>query len=131
MTQLELARKGVILPQMQAVAEQEGVEIEYVTVDPEGNASGEPRTARSGWVELRDHASFPAANATRETAVRPTPLGMLDGWLYTVRDEAGGTTSEFFFADSLPGAPLQLRQTRGDELVMELEQVARSRPGDY
>ena len=30
MTQLELARKGIILPQMRAVAEQEGVEAEFV-----------------------------------------------------------------------------------------------------
>jgi phosphomethylpyrimidine synthase len=37
MTQVELARKGIILPQMQAVAEQEGVEAEFVR---QGVASG-------------------------------------------------------------------------------------------
>ncbi len=37
MTQLELARKGIILPQMRAVAEQEGVEAEFVR---QGVASG-------------------------------------------------------------------------------------------
>ena len=30
MTQLELARKGIILPQMRAIAEREGVEAEFI-----------------------------------------------------------------------------------------------------
>jgi hypothetical protein len=55
---------------------------------------------------------------------------MLDGWFYTVRDNAHGTVTEYFFADSLPGAPVQLRQTLDGKLVMEMEQVRRSRPGD-
>jgi hypothetical protein len=108
----------------------EGAEIEFAVLDAAGNVAGEPRVARSKWVELRNHASFPAASASREEVVRSTPLGMLDGWLYTVRDDAAGSTTEFFFADSLPGAPVHMREMRGGEVVMELVQIERSRPGE-
>jgi hypothetical protein len=111
-------------------ADTEGAEIEFAVLDAAGNVAGEPRVARSRWVELRNHASFPAASATRKDVVRGSPLGMLDGWLYTVRDDAAGSTTEFFFADSLPGAPVHMREMRGEEVVMELVQIERSRPGE-
>ena len=108
-------------------ADAEGADIGYVALDADGAPIGEQRVERAGWIELRDHASFPAEHATREEAKRETALGPLDGWIYTVRDEPSGTVSEFFFAASLPGAPVEMRMTRGDELLLELAQIARSR----
>ncbi len=109
-------------------ADDEGLEIEYAPLDLEGNPAGEPRRKRSTWVELRDHATFPADSARREEAAQETPLGTLDGWLYTVRDADEGTTTELFFARSTPGAPIQMRTTRAGELVLELIQIERHRP---
>jgi len=109
-------------------ADAEGTEIEFATLDPAGAVIGEPRVSRSGWVELRDHASFPAAHTSREEVVRDTALGKLDGWLYTVEDPEAGTVSRFFFARSLPGAPVEMRVTRGEEIVAEMTQVSRNRP---
>lgn len=106
-------------------ADGEGATIEFTPVDAAGQSTGEPRIARSSWIELRDHASFPAASASREPVTdRETPLGRLDGWLYTVRDDEGGTT-EFFFAAGLPGAPVTMRTTRDGATVRAFEQVAR------
>lgn len=109
-------------------ADLQGVTIEYATVDAEGNITGEPATRYSAWTELRDHASYPSASATRIREVRETRLGRLSGWRYTVEDAAEGTISELFFADSLPGAPVQMAVRGEGRPVLELEQVERSRP---
>jgi len=110
-----------------ASADASGAEIEYAPLDDAGNPAGQPRVERSTWIQLRDHATFPASSSRREEVTRDTALGRLDGWLYTVDDEAAGTRTELFFAKSLPGAPVQFRMTRGDDVVLELEQTARSR----
>ena len=110
--------------------DEEGAEIEYVSLDEEGQATGEPRVERTTWVDLRDHASFPAANATQETATRDTALGTLEGWVYTVTDPNQGTVTEFFFAQELPGAPVEFRMLADEEVVMEMLQVERFRPSE-
>jgi len=55
-------------------------------------------------------------------------MGDLEGWLYTVDDPDQGTVSELFFADALPGAPVQMTVRQGGQVVVELEQIARQRP---
>jgi hypothetical protein len=107
-------------------ADADGVDIESVVIDRNGQPLGEPSTQTSTWVQLRDHASFPADRATREKASRETPLGTLDGWLYTVGDPAGGVVSEFFFAESLPGAPVFVHVRRDGEIIEIFEQIERS-----
>jgi len=109
-------------------ADDEGAEIEYATIADDGTVVGEPSVARSGWVELRDHASFPAAHSSREWASRSTMLGDFEGWLYRVAEPSAGTVREFFFVPSLPGAPVQMRILEGETTVLELEQIARLRP---
>lgn len=119
---LELERWTVV------AADDEGAEIEYATLEESGAVVGEPRVDRTLWTELRDHASFPAQQATREEATRTTELGELDGWLYTVTDPEAGTVTEFFFAKDLPGAPVAFSMRTGDLVVMELRQLERFRP---
>ena len=109
---------------------EEGAEIEYVSLDEEGQATGEPRVEPTTWTALRDHATFPAANASRESATRDTALGTLKGWIYTVTDPDQGTVTEFFFAEELPGAPVEFRMLADDEVVMEMLQVERFRPSE-
>ena len=109
-------------------ADQDGVDIEFATVDGDGSEVDEPVVRHSTWAELRDHASYPESKATRTREGRVTTLGDLEGWLYTVDDPDQGSVSEFFFADSLPGAPIQMTVRQGDRVVLELEQIARQRP---
>ena len=96
-----------------------------VEVDKNGRPKTQGQKARYNgtWVELRDHARFPAARASRERAEWDTPLGNLEGWLYRVEGEGGMT--EFFFADDLPGPPVVYRR-QGDGLDgFVAEQVSR------
>ena len=108
-------------------ADDEGAEIEYATLDEDNNVS-ESAVRRATWVELRDHAGFPAATATREWVTRSTALGIYDGWLYRVTGGDGAAIEEYFFVPSLPGAPVQMKILDGDTTVFTLEQVARLRP---
>lgn len=109
-------------------ADDEGVDIEYATLDENGNIVGDPTVQRATWVELRDHASFPAAYSTRDWVARTTQLGDYEGWLYRVQDQDTGTVSEFFFVPELPGAPVQMSTVSGDTTLFALEQVARMHP---
>ena len=45
-----------------------------------------------------------------------------------VQDFEGEGATHFFFADSLPGAPVQVEAVVGDEVVTVLEQIERFRP---
>lgn len=109
-------------------ADPDGVEIESKAMGEDGEALGESTIQRSTWVELRDHASFPADRGTRESLRRETPLGELQGWLYTVGDPGGEVMTEFFFADALPGAPVFVHVFKSGEVVEIFEQVERLRP---
>lgn len=109
-------------------ADDQGVDIETIVFDREGVVVSESSTQRSTWVRLRDHASFPSDRATREVATRDTSLGELDGWLYIVGDPTGKSVTEFFFAESLPGAPVTMQTTSDGEVVEIFEQIERTRP---
>lgn len=106
-------------------ADQDGVDIEFAAVSCDGEVIEQPVTRHSTWTELRDHASYSASVASRSRDGRITKLGDLEGWLYTVDNTEENTVSDLFFADSLPGAPVQMTVRRGDEKVMVLEQIAR------
>jgi len=108
----------------------DGVDIESVVLEESGSVAAEAHVQTSSWVQLRDHASFPADRATREAVSRETPLGELQGWLYSVTDGKSGTVTEFFFAEALPGAPVFVHVLREGEIVEIFEQVKRHRPAD-
>jgi len=108
-------------------ADDTGALIEFAPVDVKGEIAGAARSERSTWAQLRDHATFAASNATREEAMRETPLGTFEGWLYVVPDAEQGTVTEFFFANDLPGAPLVMRVSREGRTLMEMTQVSRSK----
>jgi hypothetical protein len=121
--------EGEVVERWTVVAsDPEGVDIEFVTLDGDGQVSADPEVRRSSWIELRDHAAFPAATSSREWTSRSTALGSFEGWLYRVPDEKTGTVSEFFFVPEFPGAPVQMRILNGEEIMFELEQTARLRP---
>ena len=104
----------------------EGVVIEYTPLDETGVPAGESVRSRSGWVELRDHASFPLVTSVRNRDTRSTDLGERTGWSYVVEDPKAGTVTTFFFADDFPGAPLWMQTRRGDEILMTMTQIRRS-----
>lgn len=109
-------------------ADGEGADIEYLEIDADGKPIGPPQVRRSLWVELRDHARFPADACTRTEETRQTPLGEHDGWVYTLRDDANKVVTEFFFAHDLPGAPVSMVVRQDGQVIQEMIQAARTTP---
>jgi len=107
-------------------ADAEGCDIEYAELDAQGNKIGQPQVRRSLWTELRDHARFPAASCTRSEITRDTPLGELSGWNYELRDDANDLVTDFFFAHSLPGAPIHMLVKKGGVVMQEMTQEERT-----
>jgi hypothetical protein len=103
------------------------VKIRQEALGADGAPSGAPQDAEARWTELRDHAAFPAALATRERADCHSPLGTLPGWRYVVR-KPDGDTSTFCFADATPGPPVEVERRHGDVLVSRMERVSNERP---
>lgn len=106
-------------------ADEEGCEIEFAVLDENGEVVGEPNVQRSTWVELRDHANFKAESATFRNQTRLTELGELEGWFYEVRGDEVGIVNEYFFAKSLPGAPVHMRVLKDGEIISEMIQKER------
>lgn len=93
-------------------------------LDDKGEAVGEPNPIKVSWIDLRDHARFPKAAATRERGTRTTPLGALEGWLYTMKHDETNQ-SEFFFADAFPGPPVVFLRRSDGEVIMRAEMIER------
>jgi hypothetical protein len=106
-------------------ADADGAEIAYLPLDAQGQPAGMAERAPSSWVDLRDHALFPAAEARRERASRETAFGELEGWLYRVHDPQAESVTEFFFADDLPGAPVWMETRSGEQVILTVNQIAR------
>jgi len=81
--------------------------VTFVSVDAEGAtiATTGEGNKRVTWEELRQHAEFPVPIVkTREESIT-TPAGKFDCIVYVVLGE-GGEASTFYFAKTLPGAPV-------------------------
>ena len=83
----------------------EGSTIESQRLTLDGEALGEVEAARTTWLQLQAHASFPADSTTRAAEMIETPLGSQDCLRYT-RTE-GAEVSTFWFARSAPGMPIR------------------------
>jgi hypothetical protein len=81
----------------------------------------------SKWSELRDHALFEAATATRERAECHSGLGALPGWRYVVAQPDGRTLS-MCFADAAPGPPVEYERRQGGEAISRTEHTRYERP---
>ncbi|MBX2799320.1 MAG: nuclear transport factor 2 family protein [Myxococcales bacterium] len=102
-------------------ADEEGMTQEHLT---EGSDAA-PRTSAS-WVQLRDHARFPAAHTEVVDEVVDTALGPLPCRRYTVTRDDEVTT--FWFSPSHPGPPLRYTSTKGDTVTLVHELVSREEP---
>ncbi len=117
--------KGITTSKTEVVGwTEEGVTLTDQALDANGAPKGEPAQITATWEELRDHASFSAAEAQRERATIQTPLGELSGWRY-VHARPDGARAMFFFADDYPGAPVVYSERRTGLLVMRSEQIER------
>jgi len=92
-----------------------------------GELSEPPLEFEAKWTELRDHARFPEASATRERAECRSQLGAQPGWRYEIAQQ-GGPALTMCFADATPGPPVEWEMRRGGALVSRTEHVSYRRP---
>lgn len=89
---------------------------------------GQPQAVT--WDELRKHAEFPEAQVTIAEQSVQVPAGKFDCWVYTVSEGTGpeASTSRFFFAKNLPGAPVLFHTDKAGQRVMTSTLIAH-KPG--
>jgi hypothetical protein len=112
-------------------ADEKGARIEHRELTPDLSPMGEPSIGRSEWTELQSHATFPANATTIEDVEHETPAGMFPCLLYTVfgEDSGVGVLHRFWFARTLPGAPVEFESLRDGELMFRHTLVETSAPG--
>jgi len=104
----------------------ERVTIEYAQLGEHGEVVGEPVRRATACTELRDHASWPADRAVRDPMQGvETMLGVVDGWMYRVKEDDEGTVGGYLFSPTYPGPPVTARVVNGDTVVQEMWQVSR------
>ena len=107
-------------------ADAEGGVYEFWTETPDGRRIGKREQARSTWLELQEHASMPADSTTIEAIEIEVPMGRYDGLRYTRTD--GDTIDTFWFATSLPGAPVRMVETVGGRQVYSSTAISEEQP---
>ncbi|MCK0110717.1 hypothetical protein MWU75_00980 [Ornithinimicrobium sp. F0845] len=85
--------------------DREGVTLESCPSDAQGTPTGPARTTRVTWLDLQEHASFPAEQTAVGEETITGPLGILPCLRYDVRLAAGPVT--FWFAVGHPGMPVR------------------------
>lgn len=97
---------------------------EVQQLDGRGRPVGDPVTHRSSWLDLQEHASYPAATLTIEEATIELEFGRLATLLYRVRGAAG--EERFWFARDLPGMPVRYEALDGDAVTASTVMVDNS-----
>ncbi|MCD5345625.1 hypothetical protein PX701_00020 [Agromyces sp. H3Y2-19a] len=86
----------------------EGATLEQWRLDAAGDVDGAVTNERVTWLELQEHAAFPADHTERTTEVIESPLGTLECLRYATRHgDAGSSVSVFWFAPGYPGMPVR------------------------
>lgn len=100
---------------------------EVQQLDGSGTPVGDPVTHRSSWLDLQEHASYPAATLTIEDAMLELEFGRFATLLYRVRGSEG--EERFWFARALPGMPVRYEARDGDAVTAATVMVDNSMGG--
>lgn len=109
-------------------ADLEGFQFSVTETDAEGQPTGEPQSSEGTWEGLESHGRFPASHTTIESTEVTTELGTLTVRLYTVNVPERGETHRFWFADDLPGAPVQMTVDAGEQRVSSMRILSNETP---
>ncbi len=96
--------------------------------DADGREVAPAEESTVTWEELRQHALFPARATTITDESIDVAAGHFETRHYTVRDDEEGTTSHFWFANDLPGAPVKLVTEHEGTPLMTMELVTHENP---
>ena len=103
-------------------ADEDGAVQEFQRRTADDAPEGDPVIHRSTWLELQEHASYPAALVTIEPAELVLPFGGFDCQLYTVRTDDG--LDRFWFARDLPGMPARYESLRDGRVMASTVMIA-------
>jgi hypothetical protein len=106
-------------------ADEDGGTYEVWTESADGTRLSEPDQGRSTWLELQRHASMPIDATTIEPMTVDVPMGRYDGVRYTRTD--GDKVDAFWFALSLPGAPVRFESRAGGALMFSSIAISEER----
>lgn len=104
----------------------EGGAYEVWTESLDGELLSEPEQGRSTWLELQRHASMPIDTTTIDDLMVEVPMGSYEGKRYT--RITGDTVDTFWFAMSLPGAPVRIESRVRGEAVFSATAISERRP---
>lgn len=101
-----------------------GCTIHEEIVDPSAGAPVAPGDdSTHAWEELRQHAAFPAQGTVVSQREIDAPMGRLRVDVYRVSEDAAVT--EYSFAPDMPGPPVLMVVTAGDQEVMRMTMLER------
>ena len=107
-------------------ADEEAAVYEVWTESTDGVRLTAPEQGRSTWLELQGHASMRADLTTIDTVEIDLPMGRYQGLRYT--RVAGDAVDTFWFAMSMPGAPVRMESRIGGQVVLWSTTIAHGRP---
>ena len=104
----------------------EHAELQASVLDEQGAVLEASHSSQVTWEELRRHAEFPRSAVTIDEAKAEVPAGAFDCLRYTLTEGSGAEaeTSTFYFAKTMPGAPVLFFTEKGGQRVMTSTLVA-------
>ncbi|MBI5537282.1 MAG: hypothetical protein HY898_31460 [Deltaproteobacteria bacterium] len=115
---VEAAGKPVVIKQVTlAQVEPARVLITTMLEDEKGKVLESNPGAWSTWDALRKHAEFPKSAVTTRKESVTVPAGTFPCIVYVVKEE-GGEITTYWFAESLPGAPVQFKTEKDGKEVL-------------
>jgi hypothetical protein len=90
-------------------ADEEHVSVVAEQLDDEGRPIGPPETVTRTWDAYRRESSFEAGSTTVDATTAETPAGSFRAKRYRVvtREGASTVTTTYYFAEELPGFPVE------------------------
>ncbi|MGW5241192.1 hypothetical protein ACWEOW_19835 [Monashia sp. NPDC004114] len=85
--------------------DEKGATLQRWRLGPDGNPEGGTDSSRLTWLQLQEHASYPADSVTITPDTVDLPMGTFEALRYTVEDGDGVTT--LWFAPAFPGMPVR------------------------
>jgi len=107
-------------------ADDDGAIIESQRLTIGGEPIGEPVADRSTWLQLQEHAAFPADRTTRTTTTVELPFGVLECLRYDMVE--GDTTNTFWFARVAPGMPVKYQTVEAGRVTSTVTMTANELP---
>lgn len=108
----------------------EGCTIRTTNLGPDGQPVSPPEESHASWEELEHHAQFPRSSTTIAREPIEVPAGRFDAILYSVVRRMAGhhVAQRYWFATSLPGAPVRVTHERDGSVVMSLTLLEHRNP---